>query len=260
MKKTLIALAVAASAVVSGSAMAAWTQNGAGGNLSIGGDLTPVAKVTPWEVEVGAAVATLNADVQKGQANVDVLVKSSIPVLGIRSNNANGFKGAPAIDPQINYGGKVDIDTMRNGVATLTLDVNSGGQKIGTLSAPLWVAAQAHNGTASSNVMLMAPTQGDGFFGGVAKTKEGVWNSASATSWATTLFPGIADNWNDAGNAFTGGAPTSFNFTSTTNTYNAYYASGIDKSETIKITLDQVVAADTPIQWTASLPIAVTYE
>ncbi|HEI3186174.1 TPA: hypothetical protein SI321_005057, partial [Escherichia coli] len=52
MKKTLIALAVAASAAVSGSAMA-WTANGTGGSVELGGTLNPVEKVTPWEVKVG---------------------------------------------------------------------------------------------------------------------------------------------------------------------------------------------------------------
>ncbi|ENK8257946.1 hypothetical protein AB4C84_004676, partial [Escherichia coli] len=47
MKKTLIALAVAASAAVSGSAMA-WTANGTGGSVDLGGTLTPVTKATPW--------------------------------------------------------------------------------------------------------------------------------------------------------------------------------------------------------------------
>ena len=61
MKKTLIALAVAASAAVSGSAMA-WTANGTGGSVDMGGTLIPEGKVTPWEVKVGDAVKGLDAE------------------------------------------------------------------------------------------------------------------------------------------------------------------------------------------------------
>ncbi|HCN8216144.1 TPA: hypothetical protein N6448_004795, partial [Escherichia coli] len=73
MKKTLIALAVAASAVVSGSAMA-WTANGDGGSVDLGGTLTPTDVMTPWEVKVGAAVNDLNAAIRKGDTKVDIPV------------------------------------------------------------------------------------------------------------------------------------------------------------------------------------------
>ena len=74
MKKTLIALAVAASAVVSGSAMAAgWEQNGTGGSVDLGGTLTPVEKATPWEVKVGDAVTGLDGQIQKGDVALVVL-------------------------------------------------------------------------------------------------------------------------------------------------------------------------------------------
>ncbi|HHY1699502.1 TPA: hypothetical protein ACV18J_004672 [Escherichia coli] len=257
MKKTLIALAVAASAAVSGSAMA-WTANGTGGSVDLGGTLTPVERITPWEVKTGAAVTGLNADVTRGQNVVNIALKADIPVLGIRNNSSNGFRGQSGIDPQINYGGKVGIDSMNNGAANLALDVTSAGQKIGTLSAEMWVASQANNGDASS-VMLYAPTAGNGFFGGVAKNEAGVWNNADAYLWAITVFPGIAETWSDNGTTYNGRAGI-YDFDSENNTYHAYYASGIDKSRTITITLDQGVAGDTQIQWNASLPVTVSYQ
>ncbi len=78
MKKTLIALAVAASAVVSGSAMAAWTANGGGGQVEIGGSLTPVTKATPWETAVGAAVTNLNGQVQKNDTKLEITVPKTL--------------------------------------------------------------------------------------------------------------------------------------------------------------------------------------
>ncbi|EHP1066119.1 hypothetical protein KNZ44_003113 [Escherichia coli] len=256
MKKTLIALAVAASAVVSGSAMA-WTPTGTGNSVELSGTLIPVEKITPWEVKTGAAVTGLDANVTQGQRIVDIALKGHIPLLGIRNNSLKGFLGQSGIDPQINYGGKVDIDSMNNGAANLALDVTSAGQKIGTLSAEMWVASQASNGNGPS-VMLYAPNAGDSFFGGVAKNKAGVWNNDKAHGWAVTVFPGIGETWSDNGKPYDG-ATGIYQFTSDKHTYHAYYASGIDKSSTITITLDQGVAGDTEIQWNASLPVIVTY-
>ncbi|MCQ1607279.1 hypothetical protein NOE11_11850 [Escherichia coli] len=256
MKKTLIALAVAASAVVSGSAMA-WTANGTGNSVDLGGTLTPVEKVTPWEVKTGDAVTGLDAYVTQGQSIVNVALSANVPFLGIRNNSRDGFLGQDGIDPQISYGGKVDIDSMNNGAADLALDVTSDGQKIGTLSAEMWVASQANNGK-GSNVMLRAATAGDGFFGGVAKDVAGVWNNINAYSWAITVFPGIAETWSDNDTTYDGDVEI-YNFNSINHIYHAYYASGIDKSKTITITLDQGVAGDSRIQWNASLPVTVSY-
>ncbi|RMA79662.1 MULTISPECIES: hypothetical protein [unclassified Enterobacter] len=257
MKKTLIAMAVAASAAVSGSAIA-WTQNGAGGSVDFSGTLNPKPLVTPWEIKVGDAVNNLNAPIQKGQSVVDVVLKADIPVLGIRNNNKAGFRGQSGIDPQISYSGKVDIDSMKNGVAKLTLDVTSGNQKIGTLSTEMRVASQATNGS-NSNLMLYAPREGDGFFGGLAKNKAGTWNSVSAYTWAVGLFPGIAETWSDGNITYNGGAGI-YNFYSGKRIYHAYYASGIDKSKKIKITLAQPVTGDNEITWNASLPVTVFYQ
>ncbi|ECI0415683.1 hypothetical protein AH332_20890 [Salmonella enterica subsp. salamae] len=258
MKKTLIALAVAASAVVSGSAMAAWTANATGGNLEIGGTLTPVEKVTPWEVKTGAAVTGLDANIQKGQKIVDVSVNKAIPVLGIR-NVVNGFKGVPAIDPQINYNGAIDSTKFiedGKGQVYLNATVNDdAGNKIGTMKTVLRVAAQANNGT-YSNVMLYASSTDQGFFGGLPHSESGVFSSPDAYAYATGLFPGIADTWSDNGTSLKGTGE--FDFSNGNNTYHAYYASGIPNDVKLVITLDQPAAGDS-IPWKVSLPLSVTY-
>lgn len=64
MKKTLIALAVAASAAVSGSAMA-WEQNGTGGSVSLSGTVDVLQPTTPWEVQVGGNVNDLNTQISQ---------------------------------------------------------------------------------------------------------------------------------------------------------------------------------------------------
>ncbi|EPR2277714.1 hypothetical protein ACU01Y_005042 [Salmonella enterica subsp. enterica serovar Newport] len=259
MKKTLIALAVAASAVVSGSAMA-WTASGTGGNLELGGTLTPLDKVTPWEVSTGAAVSNLDAQITKGEKVVSIEHSAAIPVLGIR-NVIDGFKGQSSINPQISYNGNVDSSQFFNdgkGQVYLDADVNDGaGNKIGTLKTILRVASQANNG-ADSNVMLYASSAANGFFGGLPQTADGVFNSSDAYSFATAIFPGIAETWSDNGTSYEGNSGE-FSFDNVSTTYHAYYASGIPQDAKVVVTLDQPAASDV-ITWKASLPISVSYQ
>lgn len=129
MKKTLIALAVAASAAVSGSAMA-WTANGTGGSVDLGGTLTPVEKVTPWEVKMGSEIKGLDASIGRGQKVVEVKMPKNALIMGIRTQTRDVFPGwASDITPFIDFNGAVNLDSFSNGVATLTLDVKQGGEK-----------------------------------------------------------------------------------------------------------------------------------
>ncbi|EHM2892237.1 hypothetical protein KGD15_002972 [Escherichia coli] len=259
MKKTLIALAVAASAAVSGSAMA-WTANGTGNSVDLGGTLTPVEKVTPWEVKTGAAVTNLDAQVQKGQTSVTVNVNQAIPVLGIRTQAVNPFMGSAGISPQINYGGAVDVGGFSAGVTTLTLDVtDAGGTKIGNMTVPFSAAGarsySVDNVTGESSRNLYATTSGDAFFGGLGNSESAIASDAKAfvsaidadvvakyTSWDISNVSGaLTDNF--TGNVF----------------YSGFYGSGIESGRSIKITLNKAVTGDSQIQWKASLPVTVSY-
>ncbi|EFB9440436.1 hypothetical protein E4288_20810 [Escherichia coli] len=256
MKKTLIALAVAASAAVSGSAMA-WTANGNGSSVELGGTLTPTDVITPWEVKTGAAVTGLDAQIQKGQKVVNITVNKAIPVLGIRTVEKTAFQGQPGIAPQIDYQGAINIDEFKSNVATLTIDVKSSvdSGKIGTLSAPLLAVAEySVNGPkAHHRYNVIANTEGQAFFGGLPKD-----SSASGYEWdASDLDPEFNVNYDTQGVQWAGyGANT---FASTEHTYSGYYGSGIKSGQTIKIKLDQAASGDAPIQWKASLPVTVTY-
>ncbi|MVW40832.1 hypothetical protein GQM41_24240 [Escherichia coli] len=260
MKKTLIALAVAASAAVSGSAMA-WTANGTGDSVNLGGTLKPVDVITPWEVKVGAAVNDLNADIRKGDTTVDIPVKKAIPVLGIRTVEVGkAFKGQPGIAPQINYGGAVNLDGFKAGLTTVSMEVrDEQGSVIGGLKAPFFAGAEASqkNGSNDYKYFLYASKAGNAFFGGLAKSSAGATNdintklnaidsefTANYTTQDVKEYSGTYGN-------------TSFNSTSTT--YSAYYGSGIRSGDTIKITLNQAAGAD-GITWKSSLPITVSYQ
>lgn len=110
MKKTLIALAVAASAVVSGSAMAAWSTGGDfNGNINIGGNITTDAPAWLWKTgaDQGTAVDLKLADaVVSGDNNVwSGVGKTSFPVLmGKTKAPYSGISTGMA--PVITYGGE----------------------------------------------------------------------------------------------------------------------------------------------------------
>ncbi|EFG4253428.1 hypothetical protein PQ215_004416 [Salmonella enterica] len=256
MKKTLIALAVAASAAVSGSAMA-WTANGTGGSVDLGGTLTPVEKVTPWEVEVGAAVNGLNADIRKGDTKVDVPVKKLIPVLGIRTVT-DKFKGQPGITPNIDYHNAINTSKFSNNATSLTLDVNDvNGQKIGKLDTTLTAMGRlSRAGVDDSNMTLYAESTGHVFFGGVPVNSAGV--NDGDLNVASRVFPSAEDNFTGQSIEYKGKGYAYVNNTSAS--YSAYYGSGIEQGRTIKITLDKAASGDAPIQWKASLPVTVSYQ
>ncbi|HDP9994811.1 TPA: fimbrial protein, partial [Escherichia coli] len=180
MKKTLIALAVAASAVVSGSAMA-WTANGDGGSVDLGGTLTPTDVMTPWEVKVGAAVNDLNAAIRKGDTKVDIPVNKAIPVLGIRVADTTwkAFWGKPGIAPNIDYHGAINVNDFSHGEVPLTLDVkNTQDQKIGSLTVNLSAGAEYARYNPSTDqgekYVLYQNSKGELFFGGLGTNSDAV--------------------------------------------------------------------------------------
>ncbi|MCQ1564401.1 fimbrial protein [Escherichia coli] len=258
MKKTLIALAVVASTAVSGSAIAdSWITGGTGGTVEIGGTVTIVADSnSPWAVKTGAVVNNLDANIVAGDTVATVALGTDISILSIRSDQV--FKGRVGIAPQIDYGGAVDIDSFSKGYAPLTLEVkNSKDEKIGTAKTSIFAVAQVSNvyssGGGARNSMY-APKAGYTFWGGVAKSKDLIapYNHASF-SFVTEA----AANYSEQGVSATPGqgAGQSSNPDAT---YSGFYASGIEKSKTIVITLDEP-ATSSAISWKASLPVTVSY-
>ncbi|HDC2222986.1 TPA: fimbrial protein [Salmonella enterica] len=255
MKKTLIALAVAASAVVSGSAMA-WTANGTGGNVELGGTLTPQEKVTPWEVQIGAATTNLDGQIQKGTTSVKISSANSIPLLGIRTVNKAAFAGAPGLAPNISYGNAIDVGAFADSVAPLTLEVkNAKDVKIGTLKTNVFAQARTSIKGDSFNGKFWtysdAPSRG--FWGGVPKSADGV-----ALVDHTDYMPDAAANY-DAQGVIDTQTPDYSTFSNPNSTYSSYYLSVIAPQQAINITLDAPAASDA-IVWKASLPVTVSYQ
>ncbi|HCB9840018.1 TPA: hypothetical protein M2Q89_004910 [Escherichia coli] len=260
MKKALIALAVATSAAVSGSAMAAWTANGTGGSVDLSGALTPEDLVTPWEVKVGDAVSGLDAYIRKGDTNADVPVKNAIPVLGIRTQTAGAFPGQTGISPQIDYHGVVDLSKNVWGNAPVTLEVfDNSSNKIGSLQTTLVTAAvySQKNKAEAKYGGLAAIKDGDAFFGGL-----GNFSSALGYPNAVAVLNGLSNEFLEkyTKQGIENEIGSSLNFSDGDATYSAAYGSGIGQGGHIKITLDQAATGDALIQWKASLPITVSYQ
>ncbi|EKY6640206.1 hypothetical protein QFL78_004836 [Escherichia coli] len=235
----------------------AWTANGTGGSVDLGGTLTPADVVTPWEVKTGDAVTGLNAQIKKGQKTVDIAVDKAIPVLGIRTQTAQAFQGQPGISPQIDYGNAVNVDAFENGRAPVTLEVKDDtNTKIGTLTTSLGASALVSvKGPWSGYNHSYSDTAGQGFFGGLPKNKAQTPND----NIAFRVMPEVADHYTNQNVGYSGVDVTT-SFTNTAATYSGYYGAGIEQGKIIKITLDQVASGDTPIQWKASLPVTVSYQ
>ncbi|ELT9934371.1 hypothetical protein QNZ33_005192 [Escherichia coli] len=265
MKKTLIALAVAASAAVSGSAMA-WTANGTGGSVSLGGTLTPANVVTPWEVKTGDAVTGLDAQIKKGQKAVNIAVNKAIPVLGIRTQTTAAFQGQTGIAPQIDFKNAINLDAFEGGVTTLTLDVkdSTGNNKIGTLTAPFNTAAVVSivgaTGVSDRYTFMSAnsPSGASRGFSGGLSTDWGKVNKAPQAV-LNALSTEFMANFNTQGLSFTDEGLAS-GFSTSNAKYSAAYGAGILANDTINIVLDNPVTSDAAIDWKASLPVTVFYQ
>ncbi|ECI2792858.1 fimbrial protein [Salmonella enterica subsp. enterica serovar Give] len=254
MKKTLIALAVAASAVVSGSAMA-WTANGTGGNVELGGTLSPQEKVTPWEVQVGVATTNLDGQILKGTTDAKISSAKAVPLLGIRTVDKTAFAGAPGLAPNISYGNAIDVDAFADSVAPLTLEVkNAKDVKIGTLKTNVFAQARTSIKGDTFNGKFWTYSDGPnrGFWGGLPKSADGV-----ALVDHSDYMPDAVANYNAQGVSDTK-TPDYSTFGNANATYSAYYLSVIEPNQVINISLDAPAAAD-DIAWKASLPITVSY-
>ncbi|HAK5293753.1 TPA: hypothetical protein H1V50_003903 [Salmonella enterica] len=258
MKKTLIALVVAASAATSGSAMA-WTANGSGGSVEVGGSLTPVEKVTPWEVATGATVTNADAQIQKAQSHVQVRVAKSIPVLAIRSTAPDGFTGKAGISPQIGmpWIAGNNWNNANSGINGTVNVLNDAGAKIG--KAVLFLqAVGVSSSTSGSNAnqrLLFANASGQGYYGGLPTSKV----SSDIRDLIRAAWPGIDSKYvTFPGTKWVDPAPETF--VDSKWKYSSYYGSVIPVNSTINIGLDTPATGDAPIKWKINLPVAVTYQ
>ena len=266
MKKTLIALAVAASAAVSGSAMATWTPNLSGSNnFELGGTITPQNNVTPWEAMIGNAFKNLDSDLKKGQSQVILMTPSAIPVLGIRTvqNTAFATDMYHDITPIIDYGTAVDLAGIVDSKAPLTLEVKDSTTDlpIGTLKTSLFVGGvQSYTGNGSGyNVLIggSAGTTGNVFSGGLPTSSSMILNPQNVVNTLDAISTEFSAHFDKQGQTTVGNA--SVGYVTDPVMYSAYYGSGIVNGEKITINLTSPIA-ETAVTWKASLPITLSYQ
>lgn len=264
MKKTLIALAVAASAAV--SSLPAIAANGgwgdAGGDFNLGGDIFVDLHKDVWEVYTGTS-ANFESAVESGTKEITLSVTKNIPVLGLRSIKV--FNGGLGLTPQIKYGddsNPVTDLTFSNSKIELTLTVKnkSNDQKIGALKTKMYAASlvsyknpegSSYTGNTASTI---APSAGDAFYGGLPSKSDEV--GSGSTNNIVSLIPDLRDHFDYQGMGAVG--PGARKFDDATKTFSAIYASGIMAGESTTITLDAPIAENTT--WTAQLPITVSYQ
>ncbi|EFA5009951.1 TPA: hypothetical protein RHV32_004440 [Escherichia coli] len=268
MKKTLIALAVAASAAVSGTSMAAvgeWTPGGEGGPFEMRGTLVVAgADANPWEVKVGPNVTNLDGKINQGDSEVKITVANAVPVLGIRTHSDQVFWGKPGISPQINYGGKIDLDSFSHGKTKLELDVTdaSSSNKIGTMTTEFFTGAVYSLGDGTGNAYsslfgMWASDAGDGFYGGLPKDRNEALKYSEVVSKFNEIDTSLLANFNEQ-HGSDHDLMSSTSFDSKGGKFSGAYGSGILTNEVLNIKLDKP-AASQDIEWRASLPVTVTF-
>ncbi|MFU71529.1 F41 fimbrial protein [Escherichia coli] len=278
MKKTLIALAVAASAAVSGSVMAADWVEGQPGNISIGGEVTPTS--VKWLWKTGEGLSSFHNTVDE---IVNRKLNISVPrdELFLAAKMSDGVKGVftgKGLIPKVtmaSYDGSTITPTFTSG-GTMNLPVkvkdSADNTELGTLSVPLSygaAVASIFDGDANSSSVadIIAGSAGTVFEGlvnpGVATNKELAfkWTGLTATDMTDVvnkLMPGQQaalnstgfHNWNNLSHS---------NYTSANKNKASYlaYGSGVPAGSTLIMSLNKDVAGR--LEWAAPVAITVTY-
>ncbi|TBR67275.1 MULTISPECIES: hypothetical protein [unclassified Escherichia] len=265
MKKTLIALVVSVSTAMSGSVMAAdgsWSD--AVNDFELSGSITVDAAKNIWEVYSGASGDLGGVNINSGEEQAVFTASKAIPVLGIRSVEV--FYGQQGITPQINYGDNVvAMDSFEENKADFTLPVKDKvtNQEVGVLKTKLYAAGYSSYKNHAEGVTYpgsrmgsVAKKAGDAFFGGVPQEVSKVSPIGDGLlAILDGIIPGVTEHFDNQGVSPT--APGVQKFDDKTRSYSAYYGAGIQAGEQVTVTLNEAATKD--INWTAKLPITVTY-
>lgn len=283
MKKTLIALAVAASAV---SGMAhAWTVGDFNGSVSIGGNITADDYRQKWSWSVGSDIngfQNVLTDLTEKGTKLTITVNGDKTILLGKTNEAfaapvEGGVGAIPLIAFTDYeGAPVELKNpegeINKGLAYFVLPMkNAEGTKVGSVKVNASYAGVAlgSKGTYANLFSLYSAGMNQIFFGGLpVNVAQAEFTSGIDAAQRTALFgslskdeliaqlqavePAAAADVRDYGHSSsTAMVKTENSVTS------AAYALGIVNGQTIEATFDQPVTAST--QWLAPLNVAVTY-
>lgn len=268
MKKTLIALAVAAGTVMSVSGAAnAYTPSFSNGDISLGGTVSTPVQAGLYEGKVGTLVG-LDATIPVGQTSATITAPTESGLLALRTVQGGFDSSASDKIANITFDGKELLaaasgSSFSGGSIEMTLEArNAEGNRIGDIVFPMQVSGVSvivDNADASAiGESLYADSNAAVFYGGLPKTKQGaVQNYTDAIGKLTGMFPDIVDNLPSVTSEGTSAAVKGF--TATGKTFNAAYAAGINSGETITLNLDNAATSGS-VDWTASMPVVVTYK
>lgn len=284
MKKTLIALAIAASAA---SGMAhAWMTGDFNGSVDIGGSITADDYRQKWEWEVGTGLngfSNVLNDLTNGGTKLTITVTGNKPILLGRTKEAfatpvsNGVDGIPQIAFTDYEGASVELRNpdgeTNKGLAYFVLPMkNAEGTKVGSVKVNASYAGVSGSGGVTSADGGLSSLYAAGsnviFYGGLpTNVMQSELLSGSAAAARTELFGSLSKNdilgQIQRVNAnitslvdVAGSTSEDMGYTDGT-VISAAYALGIANGQTIEATFDQAVTAST--QWSAPLNVAVTY-
>ncbi|HCP1771240.1 TPA: fimbrial protein [Escherichia coli] len=285
MKKTLIALAVAASAV---SGMAhAWTNGDFNGSIDIGGSITADDYRQKWSWAVGSDINGFSnalTDLTENGTKLTITVSGDKPILLGKTNEAfsTPVAGGVGAIPHIAFtdyeGTTVELTNpegeTNKGLAYLVLSMkNADGTKVGSVKVNTSYAGVAGiGGTAGSDGKLRSLYAGVNpgriFMGGLpVNVANSELKDGSLAASRTGLFGSLSENDMLGQIQKVNANITSLISQPGSNTENmrytdgtvvsAAYALGIANGQTIEATFDQAVTKST--QWSAPLNVAVTY-
>ena len=280
MKKTLIALAVAASAAVSGSAMAGLGNFDAGnttGTVKFAGTITQPTVKNSWLWALGEGYDNFShttSDLTESGTKLTVTATDAMPLLVGKVTDA--FEGAPDMAPQIQFS---DVNgsitpvwdtSSTDGSGTMTLAVRDGQQQdIGAMTLNVNSGAVASwgntNGIGNISTLALSGASSSTAFHNVIGhiTQKSVTNKMFTSFGAPTIDDLLTQLKSKPGMAgMTGGGDENLSsgdtsFSSSSKYYTGAYALGISAGKTFEIKFNKSVTTDT--QWEAPLNVLVTY-
>ncbi|ATI65972.1 fimbrial protein [Edwardsiella tarda] len=278
MKKTLIALAVVASAV---SGMAhAWTNGDFNGSVNIGGSINADDFRQKWSWATGSEIGFSNLlkDLTEGGTKLTITVDGNKPILLGKTNEAfsTSVTGGVGAIPQIAFtgfdGSKIVPTFSETGKVVMELPVKTdkNSNKVGKLTVNAMasgVLAVASPDTGTYKKPLYAPNENSIFSGGLT-TDTSLAMKAGASSDFTSMMGtlGVNELYQQIIQTMGGSHDLNSDWSPVTSDNMYYvdgskaaasYALGIASGQTIEATFDNAVTAST--QWSAPLTIAVTY-
>ncbi|EGC4561136.1 hypothetical protein H9J55_004315 [Escherichia coli] len=279
MKKTLIALAVAASAAVSGSAMAGLGNFDAGNlnnKVDFGGTITPDVIQNNWVWAVGQGYDQFShttLELTDFGKKLTITAGENMPLLVGKTTAA--FEGSPGISPQIAFSDSKGVINPvwadDNAAGTMTLTVNDAQQQeIGsmTLNVKAFAPVAWSKTNATEGVSLRYMNNSTGSFTGSTGVFQSTPDFATVNAilnafGAPTLqelqaqiksYPGLADIANNESNRV---ITSSDDYSAAGWAYAGAYALGIPTGNQLVIDFNSAVLAET--QWNAPLMMQVSY-